>query len=146
MKAHCDEVLSTFPRQRGGFSRDQVRRITEYANSNLLDDMRVERLVYVAGLSTSHFGRVFKVSFGVTPHQWVIKLRIQLAKRLLIEGKLSISHAAHRAGFANQSHFTRTFRRITGATPASWLRESSDKCGVAPPWNGRASDECRRTR
>ena len=105
-----------------GLPRRQLGRSLDYIEANLINNIRLNELANVAGLSPSHFARAFKTSTGFTPYRWIIEQRIHRAKRLMIKGGKSISIAAHLAGFANQSHFTKAFRRITGTTPGLWLR------------------------
>jgi AraC family transcriptional regulator len=68
-------------------------------------------------LSPHHFSRVFKRVTGLSPHQYVLSQRIQLARQLLTETKLSIAEVAHDVGFYDQSHFTYHFKRLVGVTP-----------------------------
>lgn len=107
-----------------GLARWQLRRAVEYMEANLLEDIRLTELAGVAGLSTSHFARAFKVSMGLSPHRWLCEQRIHRAKRLMTKNGKPISVAANLAGFASQSHFTKAFRRVTGTTPGLWLRKA----------------------
>lgn len=59
---------------------------------------------------------------GVTPHQYILQRRIEKAKYLLQQGKLSIAEVAATVGFCDQSHFTRYFKRIVGVTPKQLLQ------------------------
>ncbi|MEH3148056.1 MAG: AraC family transcriptional regulator [Methylobacterium frigidaeris] len=71
---------------------------------------------------------MFKASFGVPPHRYVVERRIARARDLLAGGRESLAGIALACGFASQSHFTRSFRQATGVTPAAWRREA----GTAP--------------
>ena len=73
-----------------------------------------------AGLTPSHFCRVFKRATGVTPHQYVMKARLDRARDLLGQSDLSIAQVAEMTGFTSQSHFTRAFRQYAGDTPSGW--------------------------
>ena len=73
-----------------------------------------------AGLTPSHFCRVFKKSTGTTPHQYVMKARLDRAQELLGASDMSIAAIADRLGFTSQSHFTRAFRQYAGQTPSGW--------------------------
>jgi AraC family transcriptional regulator len=77
-------------------------------------------LADVAGMSVFHFAREFKRSTGTTPHQYLIKLRVERAKALLATPDLPLIEVGLRSGFSHQSHFTRLFRRETGTTPSSY--------------------------
>jgi AraC family transcriptional regulator len=83
----------------------------------LAEDLSIVALARVAQTSPFHFTRLFKASMCLTPHQYVLQQRVENAKRLLTEDKLTISEIAHECGFANQAHLTTAFHRHTGATP-----------------------------
>lgn len=106
-----------------GLSRPRLKRILDYMEANLFREMHLDELAAVVGLSCSHFGRGFKASVGVSPHQWLMQRRIALAKELLLRRE-NIALAAQMAGFANQSHFIKIFRTMTGTTPRRWLDQA----------------------
>jgi AraC-like DNA-binding protein len=78
----------------------------------------------MAGLSVFHFARAFRQSFGMPPHSYLLRRRIERADRLLEQTELSLSEIALSTGFSDQSHFAKHFRRLTGMTPstARWNR------------------------
>lgn len=80
----------------------------------------IEALAAEAGLTPSHFCRVFKRATGISPHQYVMKARLERAQQMLGGTELSISQVADSLGFGSQSHFTRAFRAFTGQTPSGW--------------------------
>ncbi|WP_374527606.1 helix-turn-helix domain-containing protein [Novosphingobium sp.] len=84
----------------------------------------VEAMAAQAGLTPSHFCRVFKRATGLSPHQYVMKARLERAQQMLGGTELSISQVADCLGFASQSHFTRAFRGFTGQTPSDWRRSN----------------------
>lgn len=59
---------------------------------------------------------------GLSPHQYVIQCRIDRAKQLLLQSKLSIAEIAHHLGFTHQSHFSHHFKRIVGSSPKAFLK------------------------
>jgi len=71
-------------------------------------------------MSTFHFAREFKRTTGTTPHQYLIKFRVDRAKALLTGSEMPLVEVSSRSGFSHQSHFTRLFRRLTGTTPQSY--------------------------
>jgi AraC-like DNA-binding protein len=101
----------------------QLRRVTEYVIEHLSEAVRLGELSAIVGLSQSQFGRAFKASTGLSPHQWQLNARITKAQELLLSGALSLSEVALITGFAEQSHFTRVFKSVTGTSPAVWRRE-----------------------
>ncbi|UQA59174.1 AraC family transcriptional regulator [Polyangium aurulentum] len=105
-----------------GLAPWQLRRVVEYLQANLAASVHLEELAALTGLSQSQFGRAFKASTGVPPHRWQLNARIERAKELLLEGRLSLAEIALVTGFAEQSHFTRVFRGIVGTSPGAWQR------------------------
>jgi transcriptional regulator GlxA family with amidase domain len=85
--------------------------------------VRLKELSAIVGLSQSQFGRAFKASTGLSPHQWQLNARITKAQELLLAGALPLSEVALVTGFAEQSHFNRVFKSVTGTSPAVWRRE-----------------------
>jgi AraC family transcriptional regulator len=88
----------------------------------MMQDISLEEMAKLVGLSQSQFARSFKISTGMPPYKWSLDARIKRAQELLLLGKESISAIAIQTGFADQSHFTKTFRHATGATPKDWQR------------------------
>ncbi|MEE2917186.1 MAG: AraC family transcriptional regulator [Pseudomonadota bacterium] len=80
----------------------------------------LEALAQQAGLTPSHFCRVFRKSTGTTPHQYVMKARLDRAQEVVGGSDLSIAAIADGGGFASQSQFTRAFRQYAGQTPSGW--------------------------
>lgn len=101
------------PRQRR-LGKQAVERVREYVMDHLDETIDVETLAGIAHLSPFHFSRVFARSVGVTPHRYVVRLRLQRAVELLREGKLGLAEIAARTGFADQSHLSRWMRRVHG--------------------------------
>jgi AraC family transcriptional regulator len=101
----------------GGLSPNKLRRVTDFITENFSSDISLGELAHVAGMSSFHFAREFKKATGTTPHQYLIKFRVDQAKSLLADPDLPLVEVGLRAGFSHQSHFTRLFRRITGTTP-----------------------------
>jgi len=101
----------------------QLRRVTEYVLEHLAEAVRLKELSAIVGLSQSQFGRAFKASTGLSPHQWQLHARIRKAQELLLAGALPLAEVALVTGFAEQSHFNRVFKGVTGTSPAAWRRE-----------------------
>jgi AraC family transcriptional regulator len=74
-------------------------------------------------LSLSQFGRTFKKTTGLTPHRWLVKLRLERAQDLMLWTTLPLAEIALDCGFSEQSHFTRTFTRLVGTSPGEWRRQ-----------------------
>ncbi len=104
----------------GGLSGKKLRRVLDFVDTNYASDLGLSELAAVTGMSTFHFAREFKRATGVTPHQYLIKLRIERAKELLSRSEMPLVDVGFTAGFSHQSHFTRLFRKLTGTTPQSY--------------------------
>lgn len=107
---------------RGGLARWQQRRAEELL-SDVGADASLEHLSSECGLSRGYFAKAFKTTYGITPHKWLSKARIERAKSLLLESELSVVDIAMQCGFVDQSHLTRVFSRQVGAPPARWRRQ-----------------------
>jgi AraC family transcriptional regulator len=101
-------------RPRGTLGKDQLRRLRDYVVAHLDEPIGVEALADLAGRSPFHFTRVFTRSVGVTPHRYVVHLRLQRALELVREGRCGLAEIAARTGFADQSHLSRWVRRVHG--------------------------------
>jgi len=104
----------------GGLARWQLKRVLEFLEARLAEDIGLEELAQLAGLSQSQFARAFKASTGLPPYKWRLHNRIKRAQEMLLNSNNSLSEIALHYGFADQSHFTKAFRRVTGTTPANW--------------------------
>jgi AraC-like DNA-binding protein len=106
----------------GGLAPWQERRALELLGSNLDGRITLKEIAQQCGLSVSHFSRAFRLSTGMPPHSWLINRRIEVAKSLLRNKRLSLADVALSSGFADQSHFTRVFTRAAGLSPGAWRR------------------------
>jgi AraC family transcriptional regulator len=102
-----------------GLDERRLQRTMDYIHANLTKDITVEDLAAAASLSRFHFSRMFKAVTGQSPQRFVGRLRLELSKSLLVQGR-SISDVAHDCGFSSESNFVRSFRRVTGVTPGQY--------------------------
>lgn len=114
------------PRARGLDAR-QLRLVHGEIEEKLGEPISVSMLSSIAGLSRSHFSQAFRRSVGRTPHEHIVRLRIERAKRLMVDSDFTLTEIALETGFCDQAHFTNTFRRSVGVTPTGWRRTHS-KC------------------
>jgi AraC family transcriptional regulator len=108
----------------GRLSRHQVERVMEFIYSSLEQELSLVELARQARLSPRHFARLFKNTLGVTPHQYVMRERVERAKWLLAGRRLQVSEISLSLGFGNQSYFTQAFHKVTGTTPKRYQRDS----------------------
>jgi AraC family transcriptional regulator len=101
-------------RPRGTLGKDPLRRLRDYVVAHLDEPIGIEALADIAGRSPFHFTRVFTRSVGMTPHRYVVHLRLQRAIELVREGRSGLAEIAARTGFADQSHLSRWVRRVHG--------------------------------
>ena len=105
---------------RGGLTRRRARRVLDYIESNLGEELSLSELAEIAELSLHHFARMFKQTIGVPPYRYVLERRVERAKGLLRTAKASLADISLAAGFDSQSHFTSAFGRMVGATPTEF--------------------------
>jgi AraC family transcriptional regulator len=103
-------------------SPQETQLVIDYIYSHISTNMSLHELSSLIPTSVYNFCRLFRNTVGITPHQYMIRLRVEEAKRLLKERKLSIAEISLHLGFANQSHFTRTFSRNTGTPPGRYSK------------------------
>lgn len=129
--ALCVDLLNRSAAQTGGgrhapakasLSRWEAGRAIAYIQDNLETTLSLKAIAQELGMSTYHFAHLFTRVFGVPPHQYVIKTRIERAKVLILQKSHSFGDIALRVGFADQSHFSRHFKRLVGMTPRAFAR------------------------
>jgi len=103
--------------QRGGLPPRKLRMVKEYIAANLSNEITLCDLAAIAGVSNAHFCRAFRRSVGLPSHRYILRQRVELAKRMLVETEMPIAEIALGAGFGDQSHLTKHFRCFVGTTP-----------------------------
>jgi AraC family transcriptional regulator len=106
----------------GRLASSARRRVLELIDAKLDAKLTVETLAREVGLSVAHFSRAFKETMGRAPHQFLLAMRLERARRLLEAPGITVAVVARQAGFADQSHLTRLFKREYGITPGAVLR------------------------
>jgi AraC family transcriptional regulator len=101
-------------RLRGMLGKAVLARLRDYVLAHLDEPIEVEALAAIAGRSPFHFTRVFTRSVGLTPHRYVVHLRLRRAIELMREGRSGLAEIAARTGFADQSHLSRWAKRVHG--------------------------------
>jgi AraC family transcriptional regulator len=109
-------------RIRGGLAGWREKKVAQYIDEHLSEDISLATLAEVAKLSPYHFVRSFKQSFGLPPHRYLSRLRMEQAKSLLANPGMSVTQIGFRLGFSEASSFTTTFRKHAGLTPTAYRR------------------------
>src|SRR6202023_2597986 len=111
---------------RGGLGSARLRRVKELVHAKMDDDLSLDELAQSVGLSTAHFARMFRKSTGETPHQFVMRQRLERAKAMLRAPGARILDVAVACGFRTQQHFAQVFRDVWGASPTEYRQDFLD--------------------
>jgi AraC family transcriptional regulator len=107
----------------GGLASWQAKRLNSYIEDKLGSTIRAADLAKVVRMSTSHFFRAFRKTFGESPVAHVMKRRMLRAQELMSTSSAPLSQVALECGMCDQAHFSRTFRQIVGTNPTVWRRQ-----------------------
>jgi AraC family transcriptional regulator len=119
---HAQVVRTPATTARQGLAPWQVRRVLTYIDANLERSIKNKDLAAIARLSVFHFNVAFRNSVGNSPHEYIIRRRMERAQGLMLSTEMSLSEIAAECGLADQAHLTRLFHRVVGASPAAWRR------------------------
>jgi AraC family transcriptional regulator len=108
---------------RGGLACWQKRTVASYIEEHLAEQICLVTLAQLARLSQHHFCRAFKQSFGIPPHHYQVRRRMEQAKLLLADPSISITNVGFMVGYSQTSSFSVAFRKVTGWTPTEYRRE-----------------------
>jgi RpiB/LacA/LacB family sugar-phosphate isomerase len=101
----------------GGLPPRRLQNVFAHVRNNISHELAVAELANVVGMSQYYFSKLFKTSTGITPHQYVMRQRIERAQEHLRDSKMPLAEIASVVGFETQSHFTSVFRKLAGLTP-----------------------------
>ena len=108
---------------RGGLGAARLRRIRELVHARMEDDLSLDDMAQSVGLSTAHFARMFRKSTGETPHQFVLRQRLERAKAMLRAPDARVLDVAVACGFKTQQHFAQAFRDVWGVSPTEYRQD-----------------------
>jgi AraC family transcriptional regulator len=108
---------------RGGLSPAKLRLVKAFVNDNLSASLSLTDIAGVVQMGPCHFARAFKESTGLSPHQYVLRRRIDRAVEMLKDERSSLAGIAYDLGFSSQGHFTTVFRKFTGTQPGSYREQ-----------------------
>lgn len=127
--------------------RATLRQAAQFVNDHLDTKLKWDEIAAAVGMDRYVFGRRFKLSTGMTPHDYVVRCRLRRAMKLLSQTDRSIVDIALDVGCACQSHFTTMFRKCTGTTPAAFrslaMARNSAGARVAPFRGTRGAEPLR---
>ena len=108
----------------GGLTPARLRRITELVHAKIETELTLHEMAEAVQLSLAHFSQMFRKSTGESPHQFVLRHRIERAKQMLRAAEARVLDVAVACGFKTQQHFARVFRRVCGATPTEYRQDA----------------------
>jgi len=111
---------------KGGLGSARLRTIKELVRAKIEDDLRLDEMAQSVGLSTAHFARMFRKSTSETPHQFVLRRRIERAKAMLRAPDARILDVAVACGFKTQQHFAQVFRDVCRVSPTVYRQDFLD--------------------
>jgi AraC family transcriptional regulator len=117
----CTSRLTAAP-AKGGLSGWRLRRATEMLEGDLMRTPSIQELATAVELSPAHFCTAFRQSTSYSPHRYLLMRKIDRAKALMLDRRLSLTEIALSSGFGSSSQFATAFRRIDGATPSAYRR------------------------
>lgn len=120
----CSRQAALIAGARGGLATWQERKLDRHLRENLEQPLHVKDMAEQVSLSVSHFCRAFRQSFGITPHSYLIQLRLEVAQRLMLTTREPLSRIALSCGMADQAHLSKLFRRWIGESPNAWRRRN----------------------
>ena len=106
----------------GGLSPRQFAIAKERLAAGLDGNVLIADIAAACGVSRGHFIKCFRDETGLTPYQWLLHLKVERARDLIVGSRLPLADIAITCGFSDQSHMTRTFTRLTGSAPGLWRR------------------------
>lgn len=116
------EGVSTRHVVKGGLPMRSQKRVIEYVDAHLSENISLAALAAEAGFSPHHFGKAFKASLGVPPCQYVTRTRLTQAMGMLLNSDSTITEIAYEVGFPSHSHFCAMFKKQTGMTPSQYRK------------------------
>jgi AraC family transcriptional regulator len=114
----------TLTEQVGGLPQRKLQQAIAYMHDHLSENLSLVEIAGELNMSQYYFSRLFKQSMGISPYQYVMRLRIERAEYLLRTTSLAIAVIAQQVGFSNQNQLTIQFRKFTGTTPSNYRKQT----------------------
>jgi AraC family transcriptional regulator len=124
----CELVRACAPRalpapDTAAVGRARFKPVLDHIEDTLENDTSLADLAALTGLSVSHFSHAFNSAYGVAPHRYILRRRIDKAKGLLRTSNQTVAAISAHVGFSSQSRFAQIFSRYTGLTPSAYRSE-----------------------
>jgi len=105
---------------------DEVRTVKRFIENNYHRDLNMDDISASVYRSNDYVQKRFKQEYGVTPYAYYMELKMECAKNLLLQTKLSIAQIAEKLGYKSDRYFSARFRRITGVTATQFRKQGED--------------------
>lgn len=121
----CDHstLVTTMPGAPHSLAPSRLRRVLDFIEAHLSDQIELDDLAAVAGSSRFHFAHAFRDATGFPPYRYLVHRRIDAAKTLLLQNNLSMKQISARSGFKSSAQFAVMFKQMFGTTPSRFRRE-----------------------
>ncbi|MXN76159.1 helix-turn-helix domain-containing protein [Burkholderia sp. 4701] len=123
--ARLADAAPSFRGRRHALAPKAAARVIDYIDAHLDQRLTLSELAALAAISVPHFKVLFRETLGMPVHRYVVQRRVERAKALLLEGRLSVGQVALEAGFAHQSHLASWMNRLHGVTPRELARSAA---------------------
>lgn len=123
-KYSATSVSPIDPAHMGSLTSRQLRRVDDYILEHLGKEIQINELADLCAMGRTTFYQRFRSATHMTPHQYIMRLRVDKAKRLLGETPWPLAEVGIACGFSDQAHFASVFRRLAGTTPALFRRST----------------------
>ncbi|RQQ49091.1 helix-turn-helix domain-containing protein [Burkholderia stagnalis] len=123
--ARLADAAPSFRGRRHALAPKAAARVIDYIEDHLDQRLTLSELAALAAISVPHFKVLFRETLGMPVHRYVVQRRVERAKALLLEGRLSVGQVALEAGFAHQSHLASWMNRLLGVTPREIARSGA---------------------
>ena len=120
----CSTLTEGTAPARHSLAPRRLRRVLDFIEANLADEIELDDLAIVAGSSRFHFSRAFRDATGFPPYRYLVQRRIHAAKEFLLESQLPISAISEQCGFKSSAQFGVMFKQLLGTSPGRFRREN----------------------
>ena len=122
VKNYSREQSSELVENVSGFTSKELKKAFYYIDKNMSENFKITKLAEEFGISKFSFIKRFKSSTNITPHQFIIKKKLERSKNFLKEGSLSLTDITYMLNFSDQSHFSNSFKKMYGITPLEFRK------------------------